>query len=409
MGWISVCEWNIIGLTLEYVAGVTCIAFMRFDQAKLKRGLAMVRYLLLILLSLTSLISHYAPTDDSYERESKRWRSKSGTKEIIANFVKLEKNKLHLIGEDGKQFSTSLENLFPADAGKAVYLAGELDDLRQLESIRSTFDVFLNSPQAGADGLEEAHRKFDRAPYAGLAASIVIARDLNDPVKAGRVLGEVISRLETIRTHQSDRHINTLTTAYNNRAIVHMKERAFTKACVSFINALEVSADHEVGHVVHNASLVLGWAAQNDKAMQINDAIKKKLVLALQERGISGSRGRLTEGRLCYCLNYDRAMGSGVYEPQILDFAVVEDNCIICGGDGVLDCRNCKDGVSTYKDIEVVTYDPVRQGPVMREVNREKPCDVCNRYWGSLPKRGLLPCPYPECDNGKLRAPVTGR
>jgi|GEM_PF-2684009 hypothetical protein len=369
----------------------------------------MVKVLSLLLVSVSAFILHYVGNDEDYERESKRWRSKSGTKEISAKFEKLDKNKLFLIGDDGKQFSTTLENLFPADAGKAVCLAGETDDLLQLASIRSTFDVFVNSPQAGADGLEESHRKFGRAPYAGLVASIVIARDVNDPVKAERIISEVISRLEAVRIYQPNRHLNTLAAAYNNKAIIHMKERAFTKACVAFLNAFDLSADHEVGHVCHNSSLVLGWAAQKDSGMEINDAIRKKLVSAVQKRGKGPGEAKLIQGRLCYCLNYDRAVGSGVYEPQILRFALVEDNCIVCGGDGVLDCRNCKDGVTTYKDMEVVTYDPVRRGPIVREVNREKPCEVCDSFWGSLSKRGLLPCPYPECDNGKLRAPENTR
>lgn len=347
--------------------------------------------------------------DNDYERESKRWRSKSGSKEIAAEFVKLEKNKLCLRKSDGAEITIALENLFPKDAGKAFYLAGEADDLKQLESVRSTIDAFVASPKMRIDEFLVAHRESSRAPYAGLAAAIVVARDLNDAEKAARLISEVISRIESVREYLPGRHTNTLIAAYNNKAIIHMKEKAFAKACVAFTKALELSSEHEVEHVIHNAMLVLDWANEKDSVVEIADPVKKKLTLAIQAHSDVAPGGHLTPGRLCYAFNFDLAVGKGVYEPRINKFAEIEDNCIVCNGDGVIDCRNCKEGISTYQVTEAIAYDPVRKGPLIKQVNKEKPCDVCNRYWGELRRRGFLPCPHPECSNGKIGIPNQGR
>lgn len=356
------------------------------------------------LLSLTFCALPITLNDD-YERESKRWRSKSGSKEIIAEFVKLEKNKLHLRKSDGTEITTTTENLFPADAGKAVYLAGEFDDLKQFESIRSTIDSFTISPKVRVDDFTIAHRELHRAPYAGLAASIITARDGNDAQAAIRLISEVISRIESVREFSPERHTNTLIAAYNNKAIMHMKEKAFSKACIAFTKALSLSDEAEVEHVIHNATLVLNWANQKDSVVEITDAVKKKLTLAIQARSDVVPGNHLTLGRLCYAFNFDLALGKGRYEPRITKFAEVEDNCIVCGGDGVVDCRNCKEGRVTYQEPEAVAYDPVRRGPIIKQVSKEKPCEICNDYWGQLKNRGLLPCPHPECHNGKLATP----
>ena len=356
---------------------------------------------LILFLPLTS--------DDEYERTSKQWRSKSGSKELIADFVKLEKNKLYLRKADGSEVTTVLENLFPDDAGKAIYLAGEFDDLKQLKAVRSTLDAFAESPENRLEEFLVAHRESERAPYAGLAASIVVAKDQNDAEKAIRLISEVISRIERVREYRPERHTNTLIAAYNNKAIIHMKEMAFSKACVAFTHALEQSEDHEVGHVVHNATLVLGWASEKGSTIEIANPIKKKLTSALQSRSDAMPGPNLTSGRLCYAFNFDLALGKGVYEARINDFAVVEDNCLMCNGDGLIDCRNCKDGIDTYQVMETVGIDPIRKEPLVRKANREKPCDNCSSYWNSVGKRGLLPCPNPECDNGKVRLPRSGR
>lgn len=343
--------------------------------------------------------------DDDYEREAKRWRSKTGSKEISAEFVKLEKNKLYLRKSDGTEITTTLENLFPKDAGKAVYLAGEFDDLKQLEAVRSAIDAFAVSPKVRVDDFLAAHLDLPRSPYAGLAASIVVARDSNDAEKALRLVSEVISRIESIREYRPERHTNTLIAAYNNKAIMHMKEKAFSKACVAFIRALELSSDHEVGHVIHNATLVLDWANEKDSVVEIADTVKKKLTSAIQARSDVTPGSHLLSGRLCYAFNFDLAVGKGQYEPRITNFAEVEDNCILCGGDGVVDCRNCKEGLVTYQEPEAIAYDPVRRGPIIKQVSKQKPCDICDSYWGQLKKRGLLPCPHPECNKGKLETP----
>jgi len=343
--------------------------------------------------------------DEGDERETKRWRSKSGSKEIVAEFVKVEKNKLYWRKSDGSEITTALENLFPKDMEKAMYLAGESDDLKQLEKVQATLEAFVASPKVRLDEFLVAHRESERAPYAGLAAAVVVARELNDAEKAERLIIEVINRIEKIRNYRPERHTTTLVSAYNNKAIIFMKQKSFAKACVAFTKALELSSDSDAAHLIHNANLVLGWASEKESMVELADPVRKKLTMAMQSRIHSTPSPNLTQGRLCYSFNFDVAKGKGVYQAKFNDFAVIEDNCIVCSGDGMIDCRNCKEGVFTYRVTESIGYDPVRESEIFREVSKERPCDICNRFWSDLKKKGCLPCPHPECNQGRLGAP----
>lgn len=239
---------------------------------------------LLTLLAPVLLVCLTAVGDEDYERETTRWRSKSGSKEIIAEFVKLEKNKLYLRKSDGSEITTVVENLFPKDVEKAMYLAGEADDFRQLETIQATIDAFLVSPKVRLDEFLVAHRESARAPYAGLAAAVVVAREVNDAEKAERLIVEVINRIEKIREYRPERHTTTLVSAYNNKGIIFMKQKSFAKACIAFTKALELSTTSDRAHLVHNANLVLGWASEKESMVELADPIKKKLVLAMAGR-----------------------------------------------------------------------------------------------------------------------------
>lgn len=345
------------------------------------------------------------PGDEDYELEIKRWRSKSGSKEIVAEFVKLEKNKLYLRKPDGTNITTVLENLYPKDIEKAMYLAGEADDLKQVETIQKSIDAFVASSKVRLDEFLVAHRESERAPYAGLAAAVVVARELNDAEKAERLIAEVINRIEKIRDYRPERHTTTLVSAYNNKAIIFMKQKSFAKACIAFTKALELSTDSDAAHLIHNANLVLGWASEKESMVELADPVRKKLTMAIQSRGDSIPGRNLTQGRLCYSFNFDEAKGKGVYQAKFNDFALIEDNCIVCAGDGMIDCRNCKEGVFTYRVTESIGYDPVRESEMFREVSKERPCDICNPFWSDLKKKGCLPCPHPECNEGRLGAP----
>jgi tetratricopeptide (TPR) repeat protein len=317
----------------------------------------------------------------------------------------LEKNKVYLQRSDNKEVGVVLDQLYPDDALKAQQLAGEFDDIRQLEVIEKDLNIFVETADASLDGFLNSHRKFERAPYSGLVASFILARDRNNPEVAGRTLDEVISRLTEIRKYSPQRHGNTLTTALNNRAIIYIKEKAFMKAAIAFTKALKISKDNDIRFITHNASLLLGWVEDSKSGVEITDVTKKGLITALQDRQSAVLPDSFTVGRLCYSINFDRAAGDGEYVDERFKFVEIEDNCILCGGDGHIDCQNCRNGIATFTVIENVGRDPITGTPINRPASREKPCENCQRFWGDFPLKGVLPCPYPECDNGKLRAP----
>ena len=141
------------------------------------------------------------------------------------------------------------------------------------------------------------------SPYAGLWASVGMAAGENDPKQAKLILDKVIKRIQLQQELDPSRHKMTLSSAYNNLAIINLKNMKGDSAANYFIKAID-AAGYLSPVVRHNASQLSEYVDDGGKMkLGVNQREKLLKSIALVEE-IQGHQTQLPTGWL-YSLDFD--------------------------------------------------------------------------------------------------------
>ena len=257
-----------------------------------------IRRTAVVLPAVLPLIFASASVADDYEA----WKSRQGGS-IEAKFVDLREDSVRLVDRERRPRVVPLDALHPSSRSRALECWYDGRDREQFRMVRQHLAGINQRPEATSRILQGIHDAFPESPYAGLWASVGYSAGINDLRLAKRLLTQTIERLEAQRDALPGRHATTLASAYNNYALICLKETGATACAGQLVLATE-QTPLMPPTVRHNAEQLLNLSTRGGARTELSVAKRTALTQAIARAEVNTVGGGDAAGWL-YTLDVD--------------------------------------------------------------------------------------------------------
>ncbi len=240
----------------------------------------------ILIVAICLMFAVRAAGQSAIERE---WRDNSGKFSVRAKLQSVDSAHAKLLTIDGRELSVPRNRLCSEDEDflKAVHALDESE--RQFLLVASHWERIITSPNAVLEILEQLHEDVPTGVAAGLIFSCAQAGrgGRAELEQARRILDETIRRLRSIQKELPQAHNETLISALNNRAILHLRERKGDRAASLFGEATKLS--ESVPFVIyHNATILLEVSALPNTTLDLDRGARGALLEILARKKPEG-------------------------------------------------------------------------------------------------------------------------
>lgn len=249
----------------------------------------------------------------------KEWQDVTGKFSVQAKLDKLSAESITLRASDGRSIDISRARLSEADRAFLVGVDGLAESAQQFELILPHIDRLYTSPAAVLDILSSLHKQYKRGSAAGLYLSCMRAAvggkvGLAD---AKQVADETIIRLRRVQKEIPDSQKQTLMSAFNNRAVIAIRERKAAEAVRYLVDSAAQFED--VPFVVyHNSTLLLEVSSLPQTILDLDRRSRLELVQLLARKKPE-SPGAAIPQRFLYSLAHDPFSSPTVADKPVAD------------------------------------------------------------------------------------------
>ena len=277
-------------------------------------------------------------------------------------------------------------------------LLGDALQFRQTP-LQSSFT--FNVASISLEESKSLHDEFPLSPYAGLFLAYILSEQsdaYNDYKGSQNILRDVETRIENQEMLSKSRHGATLSSVYNNQAILFIRDHNFNAAAASLAKSLAKNPGN---------TAALRNAFQLNKINDLSKGQRSRELLNVSSRtklkkafSSFTPRSPITAWSYSFDVNYPAELnqtGKLFTEINSVDWTTASASntwCIPCQGNGVFACPACRgDGMVSTREAGTVQGDAVF-GPVSLALPSVGKCRACN---GS----GGFDCR--DCNRGRTR------
>ena len=247
---------------------------------------------------LGCLIASFSYGQDEYQA----WESTQGTS-IEALFQKYDGENVHLVDRDRTPRAVPLKKLSESSQSKAMRIWLDRQDTEQFRMVRQHLSGLEERPEATSRILKEFHSSIPESPYAGLWASVGYSAGSNDLIVAKQLVLQTIKRIEQQQAFLPGRHATTLASAYNNYAIISLKESGSMACAGQLISASE--ATPLLSPIVrHNGEQLLNLNDQSSPQLALSTGQRRRLTKAVAKSEVNTTVADISPGWF-YALDVD--------------------------------------------------------------------------------------------------------
>jgi hypothetical protein len=330
-----------------------------------------------------------------------RWRLRND-ETFEATVVTIDRDHVVLkVTETGQERIFQYEEFVAEDQRTLRIQCFDNQDRMQLADLDEFIQRLPTLPEE-ANKLQQLHEQSDQeqgdSPYAGLWAAVVLSEVTNEPAKAKKLLDEVIERIEKQQQYDDSRHLMTLASALNNRAVCQIMSDDVSPAANSLADSLNtIPIPSEV--VTHNAQLMLKNV--EEKRLRPSAVVSRKLKLAL---GNQPNKTMNLRASGYYVLDIDlpppitsaNNAASKYLHDQLKRadaLAVRQTVCLVCKGSELVGCK-CKTGKISVRRLVPNGRNRLTNEVEMVEKVFTQKCSNCNgnkQVLCSACRRGRVP------------------
>lgn len=222
------------------------------------------------------------------------WKDKTGKHSIQATLYDISENEAALRTADGRNVRVPRSSLGEEELKFLASLDRAKASELQFNLLLPHFGRMYQSPKAVSEIIAELHKQHREGFAAGLYAGWIYAthhgkRGLADAVK---FTDEATQRVVELNKELPDAHQQTLSSLYNNRAILALREHNAGRAATLLARAASLSDD--VPFVVyHNATLLLEVTSQPHSLLNLERSERNRLVQLLAKTPPEGPRTKV--------------------------------------------------------------------------------------------------------------------
>lgn len=233
------------------------------------------------------------------------WKDKTGKFSVQAKLIDVAGETIVLKRPDDKRIPVRLDLLCEEDVKFIGAVASAESSSRQFALLMPHLERLAGSPKAVYEVVQILHKEQETAVPAGLYSSALAASMMGPKAltRAQRTVGEVISRLKSIRAEFPNYHDQTLISALNNRALMQLRSGKSDAAANYLVEAADV-CEQTPFVVYHNAMLLLEVSALPNSRLALGPKTYRKLTQLLANSQPEAP-GANIPARFMYTYNHD--------------------------------------------------------------------------------------------------------
>ena len=230
------------------------------------------------------------------------WKS-TGGQSLPAAFRAVRDEAVVLVDEQDITRTVPLQRLSSGSQAQAMQLWLDRQDSEQFRMVRQHLSGLEERPEATSRILQRIHDEIPESPYAGLWAATGYSAGINELTVAKRLVSQTIKRIEDQQKYLPGRHATTLASAYNNLAIILLKDSG-SAACAGQLTAASEATPLLAPVIRHNGEQLLNLNLDTSPRFALSTGQRRRLTDAIAMSEVNSTTAELGQGWF-YALDVD--------------------------------------------------------------------------------------------------------